>query len=83
MEYALVLAVLQRCTSAHTQTLSHSLLLCVLSLQVLHTRYPDMMAVDIDQRAIQLLTESLPGLNLVHSDVLQIDYTQVLYCALS
>jgi 16S rRNA A1518/A1519 N6-dimethyltransferase RsmA/KsgA/DIM1 with predicted DNA glycosylase/AP lyase activity len=51
--------------------------------QVLHTRYPDMMAVDIDQRAIQLLTESLPGLNLVHSDVLQIDYTQVKHHALS
>jgi hypothetical protein len=49
---------------------------------VLHTRYPDMMAVDIDQRAIQLLTESLPGLNLVHSDVLQIDYTQVINSAL-
>jgi hypothetical protein len=53
-----------------------------LSLQVLHTRYPDMMAVDIDQRAIQLLTESLPSLNLVHSDVLQIDYTQVKHYAL-
>ena len=36
-----------------------------------------MMAVDIDQRAIELLSQNLPNLNLVHSDVLQIDYTRV------
>eukprot|EP00903_Cladosiphon_okamuranus_P012074 g11335.t1 len=45
--------------------------------QVLHERFPDMLAVDIDQRAIELLGSSMPSLNAVMSDVLQLDYTKL------
>ncbi|KAG5184816.1 S-adenosyl-L-methionine-dependent methyltransferase [Tribonema minus] len=45
--------------------------------QVLHAQYPDMMAVDIDERSVQFLAETLPGLTVLQSDVLQIDYTQL------
>ncbi|CAM9870352.1 unnamed protein product, partial [Pylaiella littoralis] len=45
--------------------------------QVLHERFPDMLAVDIDQRAVELLGNSLPSLNVVMSDVLQLDYTKL------
>lgn len=45
--------------------------------QVLHERFPDMLAVDIDQRAVELLGKSLPTLTVVESDVLQVDYTKL------
>ncbi|CAM9162922.1 unnamed protein product, partial [Ectocarpus sp. 13 AM-2016] len=45
--------------------------------QVLHERFPDMLAVDIDQRAIELLGSNMPSLNAVMSDVLQLDYTKL------
>ncbi|CAN0191223.1 unnamed protein product [Ectocarpus fasciculatus] len=36
-----------------------------------------MLAVDIDQRAIELLGSNMPSLNAVMSDVLQLDYTKL------
>lgn len=43
--------------------------------RVLHRRYPDMLAVEIDPRAVALLNEALPSLKVVQSDVLQVDWT--------
>lgn len=42
--------------------------------RVLFPRYPDMMAIEIDQRAIRFLAEKLPGMKIVHMDVLDADW---------
>src|SRR5690625_7622113 len=38
-------------------------------------RYPDLVAVEIDDRAVALLKERLPGLVIRHADVLDVDWT--------
>ena len=38
-------------------------------------RYPDLVAVEIDDRAVALLKERLPGLDIRHADVLDVDWT--------
>ena len=43
--------------------------------RVLHRRYPEMLAVEIDSRAVAVLNEALPNLRVVQSDVLQVDWT--------
>ncbi len=43
--------------------------------RVLHMRYPEMLAVEIDPRAVALLNEAMPKLKVVQSDVLQVDWT--------
>jgi 16S rRNA A1518/A1519 N6-dimethyltransferase RsmA/KsgA/DIM1 with predicted DNA glycosylase/AP lyase activity len=43
--------------------------------QLLHRRYPDMLAVEIDPRAVAMLGKNLPGLKVIESDVLQVDWT--------
>lgn len=42
--------------------------------RVLHPQYPDMTAVEIDQRAVAILNEKLPNLRVVHQDVLTFDW---------
>ncbi|KAL8441868.1 hypothetical protein Emed_007462 [Eimeria media] len=39
--------------------------------RLLHPVYPDMIAVEIDPRAVSHLTQKLPGLRVLHEDVLQ------------
>ena len=38
-------------------------------------RYPDLTAIEIDERAVQLLRHTLPGLDVRHRDVLEVDWT--------
>ncbi len=43
--------------------------------RVLHRRYPEMLCVEIDPRAVALLNAAMPELTVVLSDVLQVDWT--------
>lgn len=40
----------------------------------LHKLHPDMLAVEVDQRSIELLKKDIPGLNILHQDVLDVDW---------
>lgn len=40
-------------------------------------RYPDMLTIEIDRRAVQYLHENFPGLAVQHGDVLDTDWPQV------
>ncbi len=40
-------------------------------------RYPQMTAVEIDQRAVAFLAEKLPGVNVLHMDVLQCKWSKM------
>ncbi|KAL8441780.1 hypothetical protein Emag_006910 [Eimeria magna] len=42
--------------------------------RLLHPVYPDMIAVEIDPRAVSHLTQKLPGLRVLHEDVLQVNW---------
>jgi ribosomal RNA small subunit methyltransferase A len=42
----------------------------------LFKRYPDMTAVEIDERGIKFLNEKLPGLRMIHMDILKFDWAQ-------
>jgi ribosomal RNA small subunit methyltransferase A len=42
--------------------------------RVLQPRYPNMTAIEIDQRAVAFLGTKLPNLNIVHQDVLTADW---------
>jgi ribosomal RNA small subunit methyltransferase A len=42
--------------------------------RVLVARHPNMVAIEIDKRAVEVLAESLPSLTVLESDVLQVDY---------
>lgn len=42
--------------------------------RVLVERYPSMMAIELDGRAVALLAQSLPALTVLESDVLQVNY---------
>jgi 16S rRNA (adenine1518-N6/adenine1519-N6)-dimethyltransferase len=44
---------------------------------VLLERYPSMMAIELDRRAVALLAERLPTLAVLESDVLQVDYASL------
>jgi 16S rRNA (adenine1518-N6/adenine1519-N6)-dimethyltransferase len=37
--------------------------------------YPEMLAIEIDQRAIEILNEKFPRLRVVHEDILQFDFS--------
>lgn len=39
-------------------------------------RFKDMLAVEIDQRAVALLNDKIPKLNVLHQDVLQFDWAK-------
>jgi 16S rRNA (adenine1518-N6/adenine1519-N6)-dimethyltransferase len=43
----------------------------------LHERHPDMIAVEVDPRAIEVLKKDIPGLNILHQDVLDVDWGEV------
>ena len=45
--------------------------------RVLYPRYPQMTALEIDQRAVAFLGEKLPGLSVRHMDVLEADWPQM------
>lgn len=40
----------------------------------LHKLHPDMIAVEVDPRAIEVLKKDIPGLNILHKDVLDVDW---------
>jgi len=42
--------------------------------RVLVERYPGMTAIELDQRAVAFLAEKLPALQVVHQDVLEVDW---------
>ncbi|CDJ44761.1 dimethyladenosine synthase, putative [Eimeria tenella] len=42
--------------------------------RLLYPLFPDMLAVEIDPRAISLLSQRLPGLQMLHEDVLQVNW---------
>jgi len=43
----------------------------------LHKLHPDMLAVEVDPRSIELLKKDIPGLNILHQDVLDVDWSTV------
>jgi len=43
----------------------------------LHKRYPDMFGIELDQRAIRVLAQNVPGVTIVRSDVLFVNYTKL------
>jgi 16S rRNA (adenine1518-N6/adenine1519-N6)-dimethyltransferase len=43
----------------------------------LHARYPDMIAVEVDPRAIEVLKKDIPGLHILHQDVLDVDWGEI------
>eukprot|EP00929_Paragymnodinium_shiwhaense_P057824 TRINITY_DN28964_c0_g1_i1.p1 TRINITY_DN28964_c0_g1~~TRINITY_DN28964_c0_g1_i1.p1 ORF type:complete len:437 (-),score=76.08 TRINITY_DN28964_c0_g1_i1:85-1395(-) len=43
----------------------------------LNLRYPDMVAVEIDQRALRVLSENVPGATVIRSDALLVNYTKL------
>jgi 16S rRNA (adenine1518-N6/adenine1519-N6)-dimethyltransferase len=45
--------------------------------RVLYPRYPSMTVIEIDQRAVKFLTEKLPGLNIIHQDVLLANWSKI------
>lgn len=45
--------------------------------QYLFPKYSDMTAIEIDSRAVEVLSEDYPELNLIHSDVLDIDWNDL------
>jgi len=44
----------------------------------LHKLHPDMIAVEVDPRAIEVLKKDIPGLNILHKDVLDVDWATVM-----
>lgn len=45
--------------------------------RVLYTRYPNMTAIELDQRAVAFLHEKLPGFKVVHMNALDVDWPQL------
>jgi len=43
----------------------------------LHPRYPDMFGIELDQRAMRVLAQNVPGITVVRSDVLLVNYTKL------
>lgn len=43
----------------------------------LFPRYPDMFGIELDQRAMRVLQEQVPGVTVIRSDVLMVNYTKV------
>ncbi len=41
--------------------------------RVLYPRHPDMLAVEVDARAVEVLRRDLPGLQVLHQDILHVD----------
>lgn len=45
--------------------------------RVLFPRYPDMTGIEIDQRAVEFLGRKLPGLKVIHEDVLKTNWAEL------
>lgn len=45
--------------------------------QSLVDRFKDVIAVELDQRAVEVLREKFPGLKVIHKDVLEIDFSEL------
>lgn len=45
--------------------------------RVLVRKYPKMTAIEVDERSVRFLNEKLPGLNVVHQDILKFDWAQL------
>ncbi len=45
--------------------------------EVLLPRFPDLLALEVDQRAVAYLNESMPALDVRHQDVLDVDWAEV------
>jgi len=43
----------------------------------LHPRYPDMIGIELDQRAMRVLAQNVPGATVIRSDVLLVNYTRL------
>lgn len=43
----------------------------------LQPRYPDMLGIELDQRAIRVLAQNVPGVTVVRSDALLVNYTKI------
>jgi 16S rRNA (adenine1518-N6/adenine1519-N6)-dimethyltransferase len=43
----------------------------------LHKLHPDMIAVEVDPRAIEVLKKDIPGLNILHKDVLDVGWGEI------
>jgi 16S rRNA (adenine1518-N6/adenine1519-N6)-dimethyltransferase len=43
----------------------------------LHVRYPEMFSIELDQRAMRVLAEKVPGVTCIRSDVLLVNFTQL------
>ena len=63
----------------HTHT--HARARVHLPTRVLVERYPRMLAIELDDRAVNLLADSLPQLTVLTSDVLQVGCVCVCMCA--
>jgi len=50
------------------------IIIIIIKLQVLCERYPDMTAIELDQRAVAFLGKKLPTLKVLHQDVLTVDW---------
>ena len=45
--------------------------------RMLHQRYPQMTAIELDQRAIEFLSDKLPSLKVIHLDALKTDWAEL------
>lgn len=43
----------------------------------LHALHPDMIVVEVDPRAIEVLNKAIPGLHILHKDVLDVDWGEI------
>jgi 16S rRNA (adenine1518-N6/adenine1519-N6)-dimethyltransferase len=45
--------------------------------RVLYPRYQSMTAIEVDKRAVEFLNQKLPGLNVIHQDVLLVNWAKL------
>ncbi|UKJ89398.2 dimethyladenosine transferase [Theileria orientalis] len=45
--------------------------------QILYNKYKNMTGIEIDSRAVSQLSRTLPNLNVINDDVLQVDYAKI------
>ncbi|CAK0847359.1 unnamed protein product [Prorocentrum cordatum] len=43
----------------------------------LHPRFPEMIGIELDQRALKVLAHKVPGMTCIRSDLLLVDYTKL------
>ena len=45
--------------------------------RVLYAKYPNMTCIELDQRSVAFLTNKLPGIDIIHKDVLHMDWPEL------